>query len=147
MKHQRRHARNNPGSAGGILLTFLGLGIAAFSGFELLTGGKPFTTPGGAAATTPAAPAPPGKKPAPPPPKLTAHASAPPAPPTAPGAPTAGGMKPPTQQQVQQAVQAGQAIVSGAESLFGGSGDGSSSTSAPVFGDGSSPSAPVDADS
>jgi hypothetical protein len=121
---QRRSARGNPASPGGIVLTLVGFGIVAFSAFELFTGGRGFVpaAASGASVRTKTRPAPP---------KLLPHAPARPVPPPSPVARTApvnplatprsgGGFKPPTQQQVQQAVQAGQAIVSGAESLFGG---------------------------
>jgi hypothetical protein len=145
----RRRARSNP-SGGGVLLTLLGLGLAAFSGYELLTGGKgiagapaapPAAPPAGAPA--PAArprPAPPGIRPTA---ALPAGAPRPPAPPPPAGHPAAAapaahqaGLSP------QQAVQAGQALVSAAGALFDTASSGGGS--APVFGDGSSPDAPVD---
>ena len=115
---RRRSARENPASAGGIFLTLVGFGLMAFSGFELATGGKAYK----------ARPAPPKIKTRPAAPKATAALGPAPAAPaassTAPAAAAAsgsgGGIKPPTQAQVQQAVQTGQSIVTGAENLFGG---------------------------
>lgn len=86
----------------------------AFSGFELATGGKAYK----------ARPAPPKIKTRPAAPKATAALGPAPAASAAPAAAAAsgsgGGIKPPTQAQVQQAVQTGQSIVTGAENLFGG---------------------------
>jgi len=111
---RRRSARENPASAGGIFLTLVGFGLMAFSGFELATGGKAYK----------ARPAPPKIKTRPAAPKATAALGPAPAASAAPAAAAAsgsgGGIKPPTQAQVQQAVQTGQSIVTGAENLFGG---------------------------
>jgi hypothetical protein len=105
----QRAARENPVSAPGVLLTLLGFGLIAFSGFELATGGKSYKTkPAAPKVKTPTRPAAP-----------KAPAALGPAPSAAAASPS--GPKLPTQAQVQQAVQAGQAIVSGADSLFGGS--------------------------
>ena len=108
MQLQRRHARRNPGaSAGGIILTLAGFGLMAFSGFELF-----------AAKRT--------ARPAPPKIKTKVKPARPAAPATLPGAAPSGGVQPQTPSQVQQAIQAGQAITQGAEALFGGGTPGAS---------------------
>jgi hypothetical protein len=104
---RRRRARENPASAGGMLLTLAGFGIVAFSAFELFAGRAPYVAP----PTGKARPAPPRPKPA-----LPAAAAAPAAAPAA-SAPTSSGPQV-TPAQVQQAAQAAAPIVSGLENLL-----------------------------